>query len=143
MAELAPPDVPRHRAAVSWLALYAAIALDAAQVFALDYSAGFTDPVLATAAIIGFLTEVYLFAIALRRVNTAVAYALFGLGTVAVAVISIGWLGEPLTPFKALALVAVLAGAVLLNTGGTATTRVVRAQSDTRASALNASSSRG
>jgi len=37
-----------------------------------------------TAAIIGFLTEVYLFAIALRRVNTAVAYALFGLGTVAV-----------------------------------------------------------
>jgi quaternary ammonium compound-resistance protein SugE len=110
--------VPRS-AAVSWVALYTAMLLDMAQVFALDYSDGFTHPAFAALAIAAFTVEVGLFSVALRRINSAVAYGLYGLGTAGVAVISIGWLGEPLTTTKAIALVAVIAGAVLLNLDGT------------------------
>ncbi len=114
------PILPAHpSAAVSWTALYAAITLDVAQVFALDYSDGFSDPLLAAAAVAAFCAELYLFSIALLRITSTVAYGLLGFGTATVAVISIGWLGEQLTPIKAGALLAVLLGAGLLNTEGT------------------------
>ena len=113
----APARVPS--AAVSWAALYAAITLDVAQVFALVHSDGFTDLLLAGTAAVAFVAELYLFSVALRRITGAVAYGLLGLGTVAVAIISIGWLGEPLTPVKGIALLAVLIGAGLLNAEGT------------------------
>ena len=99
-------------------AIYSAGILDVVQVFALDYSDGFTDPVLGAVAIAAFATEVSLFSVALRRIESAVAYGFYGLGTAAVAAISIGWLGEPLTATKGVALVAVIVGAVLLNMDG-------------------------
>ncbi len=105
-------------AAPNWLALYAAMLLDVAQVFALDHSAGFADPVLGSLAIAAFVTEVSLFSFALRRVDNAVAYGLYGPGTAGVAVISIGWLGEQFTVTKAIALVTVIGGAALLNVAG-------------------------
>lgn len=93
--------------------------LDVVQVFALDCSDGFTDPALAAVAIAAFATEVSLFSVALRYIDSAVAYGFYGLGTAAVAAISIGWLGEPLTLLKGVALAAVIVGAVLLNMHGT------------------------
>jgi multidrug transporter EmrE-like cation transporter len=112
-----PSDGQRApRAVLSWVALYGAIALDVVQVFALVYSDGFTQPLPVTVALVAFLAELLLFTLALRRIQSSVAYALFGLSTVAVAGVSIGWLGEPLTPVKAIALLAVVTGAVLLNT---------------------------
>jgi multidrug transporter EmrE-like cation transporter len=110
--------VSSRRAVLSWVALYSAMLLDVVQVFALDLSDGFTDPALGAVAIAAFATEVSLFSIALRRIESAVAYGFYGLGTAVVAAISIGWLGEPLTPLKGIALVAVIAGAVLLNMDG-------------------------
>ncbi len=101
---------------LSWAALYAAIALDVAQVFALDYSDGLSNPLLAATAVGAFVIELYLFSVALRRIATTVAVGLFGLGTAAVAVISISWLGEPLTALKGVALLALIVGAGLLNT---------------------------
>jgi multidrug transporter EmrE-like cation transporter len=95
--------------------------LDVVQVFALDYSDGFTDPALGAVAIAAFATEVSLFSVALRRIDSAVAYGFYGLGTAIVATISIGWLGEPLTPVKGVALAAVILGAVLLNMDGSET----------------------
>ena len=111
--------MPRRSAAISWVALYAAMLLDVLQVFALDYSQGFSRPALGALAIAAFAAEVTLFSVALRRIDSAVAYGLYGLGTGAVAVISIGWLGEPFTVTKGLALVAVIVGAALLNMDGT------------------------
>jgi multidrug transporter EmrE-like cation transporter len=102
----------------AWSALFLAIALDVAQVFALDASAGFTSPLLATAAMLAFVAELVLFTLALRHVPPTNAYALLGLSTVAVSMISIGWLGEQITMIKALALCAVIAGAALLNLDG-------------------------
>ncbi|GAB3742258.1 DMT family transporter [Microlunatus parietis] len=106
---------PTRRGIQAWTALFLAIALDVVQVFALDASAGFTHPLLATAAILAFVAELVLFTLALRLVPPTNAYALLGLSTAAVSVISIGWLGEQITIIKALALLAVIAGSVLLN----------------------------
>ncbi|MGP3961980.1 DMT family transporter [Nonomuraea sp. 3N208] len=108
--------IAEPRALVSWAALYGAIALDVVQVFALVYSDGFTRPLLIAAALVAFIVELLLLAVALRRISSSVAYGLFGLSTASVAAVSIGWLGEPLTPVKAIALLAVVTGAVLLNT---------------------------
>lgn len=88
-------------------------------MFALDYSDGLTDLRLAAAAVTAFIIELCLFSVALRRITAIVAVGLFGLGTAAVAVISISWLDEPLTALKAIALLALIAGAGLLNTEGT------------------------
>jgi len=115
-SSLGPVPTRLPSATVSWAALYAAITLDVAQVFALDYSDGFTDPLLAGTAIVAFAAELYLFSVALRRITSSVAYGLLGFGTAAVAAISIGWLGEPLTLVKGLALLAVVAGAGVLST---------------------------
>ncbi|GAB2703475.1 DMT family transporter [Nocardia thraciensis] len=104
-----------RRSIRAWGALYLAIVLDVAQVFALDASAGFTSPLLVPAAIAAFVAELGLFTLALRHLPPATAYGLLGLGTAAVSVISIGWLREQVTVTKTLALVAVIAGAVLLN----------------------------
>ncbi len=111
----------------AWSALILAIALDVAQVFALDASAGFTNPLLATAAILAFVAELVLFTLALRHVPPTNAYALLGLSTAAVSIISIGWLGEEITIIKALALCAVIAGAALLNSDARTTPRRKRA----------------
>ena len=107
------------RRLLSWVALYAAMLLDVAQVFALDFSDGFRHPVLGALAIAAFGVEVTLFSLALRHIDSAVAYGLYGLGTAGVAAISIGWLGEALTVTKGVALAAVIIGAVLLNIDGT------------------------
>lgn len=106
------------RPVLSWVALYTAMVLDVAQVFALDFSDGFRTPVLGVLAIVAFGIEVTLFSVALRRIESSIAYGLYGLGTAAVAVISIGWLGETLTITKGVALAAVITGAVLLNIDG-------------------------
>lgn len=103
-------------APVSWAALYGAIVLDVVQVFALVFSDGFTRPLFIAVALIAFVIELLLLALALRRISSSVAYGLFGLSTAGVAAVSVGWLGEPLTPVKAIALLAVVTGAVLLNT---------------------------
>ncbi len=122
MAEAGPPQragEKEHRLSrprvQAWSALFLAIALDVAQVFALDASAGFTSPLLTAVAIMAFVAELVLFTLALRHVPPTNAYALLGLGTAAVSIISIGWLGEEVTIIKALALCAVIAGAALLN----------------------------
>ncbi|HWM56371.1 MAG TPA: SMR family transporter [Pseudonocardia sp.] len=106
------------RPLLSWVALYTAMLLDVAQVFALDFSDGFRNPVLGALAIAAFGVEVTLFSLALRHIDSAIAYGLYGLGTAGVAAISIGWLGEALTVTKGIALTAVILGAVLLNTDG-------------------------
>lgn len=132
MAESAAKDHrPKWSLVLAWGALGLAIALDVAQVFALDASAGFTSPLLTAAAILAFVTELVLFTVALRHIPPTNAYALLGLSTVAVSVISIGWLGERITGIEAVALLAVITGAVLLNSA----TRTAQADTPRRSGA--------
>jgi multidrug transporter EmrE-like cation transporter len=103
--------------ASAWAALAAAITIDIAGVFLLAAADGFRHPVLVAAAVVAFAVEVWAFSRALRSVETSVAYALYGVGTAAVAVISITALGERATPVKVAGLAMVVVGAVLLSQG--------------------------
>ena len=103
-------------AAVAWTCLYIAVTLDVAGVFLLAAADGLRHPALVMAALLTFVLELAAFAVALTRVEASVAYALYGLGTAAVATISILVLGEPADPLKVAALAVVVVGAVLLNT---------------------------
>jgi multidrug transporter EmrE-like cation transporter len=107
----------RRPPAAAWAALASAITIDIAGVFLLAAADGFRHPVLVIAAIVAFAVELWAFARALRSVETSVAYALYGVGTAAVAGISITALGETATPLKGAALAMVVAGAVLLSRG--------------------------
>ncbi len=102
-----------------WICLYVAITLDAGGVLLLAEADGLRNPVLVALAVGIFGLELAAFAVALTTVEASIAYALYGLGTAAVATISIVVLGEPANLLKVLALGTVVAGVVVLNTAST------------------------
>lgn len=99
-----------------WVCLYVAITLDVAGVLLLAEADGLRNPVLLAVAVGIFGLELAAFAIALTTVEASIAYALYGLGTAAVATISIVVLGEPANLLKVLGLGTIVAGVVVLNT---------------------------
>jgi multidrug transporter EmrE-like cation transporter len=101
------------------LALYAAIAVDVAGLFLLAAADGFASPLFAVLALVAFGIEVPLFSVALGRIEASIAFALYGMGTGVVAVISIVALDEPASPLKVVALAAIVAGVVTLTTANT------------------------
>jgi multidrug transporter EmrE-like cation transporter len=87
--------------------------------FLLAAADGFASPLFAVLALVGFGIEVPLFSVALSRIEASIAFALYGMGTGVVAVISIVALDEPASPLKIVALVAIVAGVVTLTTANT------------------------
>lgn len=99
--------------------LAAAIAAEVAGTTAMKYSEGFTRlwPSLATVA--GYLLAFTLLAQTLKTMQVGTAYAIWaGVGTAAVAVIGMLFLGETTSPAKLAGIALVIAGVVLLNLGG-------------------------
>ncbi|MGQ4486375.1 multidrug efflux SMR transporter [Streptomyces sp. SAS_281] len=98
--------------------LAAAIAAEVAGTTAMKYSEGFTRlwPSLITVA--GYLLAFSLLAQTLKTLSVGTAYAIWaGVGTAAVALIGMFFLGESASPLKALGVVLVIAGVVVLNLG--------------------------
>ncbi|MBC9711945.1 MULTISPECIES: DMT family transporter [Streptomyces] len=99
--------------------LAAAIAAEVAGTTAMKYSEGFTKlwPSLATVA--GYLLAFSLLAQTLKTMQVGTAYAIWaGVGTAAVAVIGMLFLGESTSLAKLAGIVLVIGGVVLLNLGG-------------------------
>ncbi|MEU5824519.1 multidrug efflux SMR transporter [Streptomyces sp. NPDC047803] len=99
--------------------LAAAIAAEVAGTTAMKYSEGFTRlwPSLITVA--GYLLAFSLLAQTLKTLSVGTAYAIWaGVGTAAVALIGMVFLGESAGPLKALGVLLVIAGVVVLNLGG-------------------------
>ncbi|MDI3404861.1 DMT family transporter [Streptomyces cavernicola] len=99
--------------------LAAAIAAEVAGTTAMKYSEGFTRlwPSLATLA--GYLLAFTLLAQTLKTMQVGTAYAIWaGVGTAAVAVIGILFLGESTSLAKIAGIALVIVGVVLLNLGG-------------------------
>lgn len=102
-----------------WASLAGAIAVEILATTLLDRSAGFTRPVPGVAALVGYAVAFYLLTRALRTVLLSVAYALWSaLGTAVVATIGVVFLGEALTVTKAVGLVAIVVGVVILELSG-------------------------
>ncbi|THA29380.1 multidrug efflux SMR transporter [Streptomyces sp. A1277] len=99
--------------------LAAAIAAEVAGTTAMKYSEGFTRlwPSLITVA--GYLLAFSLLAQTLKTLSVGTAYAIWaGVGTAAVALIGMLFLGESAGPAKAAGILLVIAGVVVLNLGG-------------------------
>ncbi|MFH0179569.1 DMT family transporter [Streptomyces cacaoi] len=104
---------------MGYLTLAGAIAAEVAATTAMKYSDGFSRlwPSLLTA--VGYVVSFLLLAQTLKTVGIGTAYAIWaGVGTAVIAVIGLALFGESLTPTKAVGILLIVGGVVVLNLGG-------------------------
>ncbi|HEX6246972.1 MAG TPA: multidrug efflux SMR transporter [Nocardioidaceae bacterium] len=98
------------------LLLLLAIAFEVAATSSLPRADGFRDPAWTAAVLVGYAISIWLLAIVVRSIPVSVTYALWsGIGTAAVAVIGVMYLGERLDVVKAVAIALIVVGVVVLN----------------------------
>jgi small multidrug resistance pump len=96
--------------------LVLAIGVEVAATALLPKADGFRDPLWSLAVIAGYALSIWLLALVVRSMPVSVAYAVWaGLGTAAVAVIGVVFLGEPIGWLKATSLGLIVLGVVGLN----------------------------
>ena len=103
--------------AIALLAL--AITMEVAATAALPRTEGFTAPLWTVLVVSGYAFSIWLLTIVVRQMPVSVAYAIWsGAGTALVA--GVGWmfLGESMTPVKALCLALIVGGVIGLNLAG-------------------------
>lgn len=103
----------------AWLLLAAAISGEIAGVVGLRFSQGFTHPLFTAAALAAFGIALFLVSRVMRVLPVSVAYPLWaGGGTAGVAALGMLALSEPVTVMRVTGIALVLAGVVLINSGG-------------------------
>ncbi|GGY19301.1 multidrug efflux SMR transporter [Streptomyces anulatus] len=99
--------------------LAAAIAAEVAGTTAMKYSEGFTRLWPSLGTVVGYLIAFTLLAQTLKTLSVGTAYAIWaGVGTAAVALIGILFLGESSGLVKIAGITLIVAGVVVLNLGG-------------------------
>lgn len=99
--------------------LMVAISIEVGATALLPKAAGFTDPFWSILIVAGYGASIWLLAIVVKSMPVSVAYAIWaGVGTAAVAVIGIAFLGESMNWFKAASLTMIVLGVVGLNLVG-------------------------
>ncbi|MFP8960289.1 DMT family transporter [Streptomyces nanhaiensis] len=104
---------------MAYLMLACAILAEVLATTSMKYSDGFTRlwPTLGTAA--GYLVAFVLLAQTLKTMSVGTAYAIWsGVGTAAIAVIGMVFIGEAVTAARITGILLVIAGVVVLNLGG-------------------------
>lgn len=102
-----------------WLAL--AVVFEVGWAVAMKLSAGLTRPAPAMATVVMYLLSVVFLALATRRMDIGLAYAIWaGCGVSLIAIIGMVYFREPVTALKFVSLGLIVAGIVGLNiaTGG-------------------------
>jgi small multidrug resistance pump len=99
--------------------LVVAIVVEVASTAALPRTDGFRDPFWAALVVGGYAVAIWLLAIVVQHLPVSVTYAVWsGLGTAAIAVIGVVFLGESWGPLKVTAISLIVVGVVLLNLRG-------------------------
>lgn len=102
-----------------YLLLLTAIAFEVFGTSLLGSTDGFTRLIPTIACLGAYAVSFVLLAQVVKTMSTGTAYAIWSaVGTMAVVVIGIAFLGEALTVPKTLGIVSVVAGVTLLNLGG-------------------------
>ena len=98
------------------LLLLVAIALEVAATSLLPRTDSFRDPTFTALVLLGYAISIWLLAVVVRSIPVSVTYALWsGIGTAAVAVIGVMYLGERLDALKVVAIALIVVGVVVLN----------------------------
>jgi small multidrug resistance pump len=106
---------------VAWVLLLAAIGIEVASTAALPRTQSFRDPVWTGAVLTGYAVSIWLLATVVRHIPVSVTYAIWsGLGTAGIALVGVLFLDERLDLLKALALLMIIGGVVVLNLHSTA-----------------------
>ncbi|CAA9370412.1 MAG: hypothetical protein AVDCRST_MAG47-1163 [uncultured Nocardioidaceae bacterium] len=104
---------------VAFALLAVAIVVEVLSTAALPRTEGFRDPFWAAIVLAGYGVAIWLLAIVVQRLPVSVTYAVWaGLGTAAIAVIGVVYLGESWNPVKVTALALIIVGVVVLNLEG-------------------------
>lgn len=99
--------------------LVAAIAAEVGGTTALKYSDGFSRLWPSVLTVLGYAVSFVLLAQTLKTVSVGTAYAIWsGVGTAAIAMIGVAFLGEGMTTVKAAGMALIIVGVVVLNLGG-------------------------
>jgi len=101
---------------VAFVLLAVAIAIEVASTAALPRTDGFRDPLWAVVVVTGYAVSIWLLALVVQQVPVSVTYAVWsGMGTAAIAVVGVLFLGESWNPVKVLAITLIVVGVVVLN----------------------------
>lgn len=104
-----------------WVMLAGAILAEVLGTTAMKYSDGFTRLWPSLVTVVGYLVSFGLLAQTLKAMSVGTAYAVWaGVGTAAIAVIGMVFLGEGVTAARIAGILLVIAGVVVLNLGGAA-----------------------
>ena len=99
--------------------LLAAIATEVAATASLPRTNGFRDPAWSVLVIGGYAFSIWLLAVVVRELPVSTTYAVWsGVGTSAIAVIGVLWLGESWDWIKMAAVGLIVVGVVVLNLRG-------------------------
>ncbi len=99
--------------------LVAAIAAEVGGTTALKYSEGFSRLWPSVLTVVGYAVSFVLLAQTLKTVSVGTAYAIWsGVGTAAIALIGVAFLGEGMSAVKAAGMALIIVGVVVLNLGG-------------------------
>jgi small multidrug resistance pump len=101
---------------VALVLLVIAIAVEVVSTAFLPRTEGFRDPFWAAIVLTGYAVAIWLLALVVQRLPVSVTYAVWsGLGTAAIAVIGVLFLGESWNPVKVTAITLIVVGVVMLN----------------------------
>jgi small multidrug resistance pump len=101
------------------LLLVVAIGVEVAATALLPRAGGFTQPFWSALVVAGYALSIWLLALVVRAIPVSVAYAVWaGVGTAAVAVVGLVFLGESMSWLKATSLGLIVLGVVGLNLVG-------------------------
>jgi small multidrug resistance pump len=99
-----------------WLLLMIAIVAEITGSVNLKASQNFSQPIPSILMIVGFGIAFYLLSIIVKRISLGIAYAVWGgIGTALTALLGVVMFGEQLGTIQIIAIVAIVAGAVILN----------------------------
>lgn len=103
----------------AWLLIAVSVIAEVVGTVALKHSDGFSKLFPSGAAVACYAFAIWLMAVAMRQLEMGITYAVWAAsGTAATALVGIAFYGEQMGYIKALGLVCVVAGVVMLNLGG-------------------------
>lgn len=103
----------------AWALLVTAIAVEVGATAALPRTHGFRDPMWTALVLGGYAGSIWLLAVVIRHIPVSVTYAVWsGLGTAGIALVGVLLLGEGWSSLKAVALLMIIGGVLILNLQG-------------------------
>lgn len=103
----------------AWALLLSAITVEVGATAALPRTHGFRDPLWTAVVLGGYALSIWLLAVVIRNIPVSVTYAAWsGLGTAGIALVGVLVLGEQWSAAKAIALLMIIGGVLILNLNG-------------------------